>query len=68
MKHPDKESNILQSIVGKTIKSVGYDGTYSAPIYLFFTDNTAIVIDAQGDDMTHTTIEVEEVLDEGNIK
>lgn len=51
------EELILKSIVGKTIKGIGYNGSNSAPITIVFTDDTAITIDAIGDDMSHTTIE-----------
>lgn len=50
-------TTILSTIIGKTIKDICYDGLFSAPITIKFTDGTQITIDAQGDDMASTTVE-----------
>lgn len=55
----EAESNekvLLKKFVGKKIKSVKYDGFYSAAVTFIFTDDSELTIDAEGDDMSHTVI------------
>lgn len=47
------EFKLINSLVGKTIKSVDYDCVGSAPMTLRFTDGSAIEYDATGDDAAH---------------
>lgn len=56
--HIEKEISQLNSLVGKTVKSIFYQGTYSGPITIHFTDGTYLYVDAEGDDMSHVDFEI----------
>lgn len=53
------EQELLKyTLVGLTIIDVHYTGKNSAAITLYFDDGSEMEVDAQGDDMSHTTINV----------
>jgi hypothetical protein len=55
----EEEVKELKALIGKQVKEIEYTGYYSAPITIIFTDGTVLEIDAEGDDMTHTTFSIQ---------
>lgn len=64
--HKTSETTQMQKLVGKTVKEVFYDDKngYNQPIEgvygLIFTDGTAASFSSSGDDMTCTSMNIEE--------
>ncbi len=56
------KSNKLSIFEGKTVHKVIHSEVDSGTITFIFTDNSAVIIDAEGDDMSHTTIDIYEDL------